>query len=336
MAKYKKQCTIVVPCYNEEAALPLFYQEMEKVLKQVPELVFEYLFIDDGSNDQTLAVMKNLKKKDTRIHYVSFSRNFGKEAAMYAGLKKASGDYVVIMDVDLQDPPALLLDMYRAVLEEGYDCAAARRVSRKGEPPIRSYFARKFYLLMSRISKIGIVDGARDYRFMKRSVVDAILSMSEYNRFTKGIFEWVGFQTKYLEYENIERSAGETKWSFWKLFKYSIEGIVAFSTTPLYIASAGGILLCMIGFIMVLFIALRALLFGDPVSGWPSLVCIIMFMGGVQLLCLGVLGVYLSKTYLECKRRPIYIEKGGEEDESEAAAVPCRIKYRKADGLGIK
>lgn len=304
-------CSIVVPCYNEEEALPIFYAEMNKILPKLQGqgLCFEILIVDDGSTDKTLEVAKDLHCVDERVHYISFSRNFGKEAAIYAGLQSVQGDYIVIMDVDLQDPPALLPQMYEEVSLRGYDCVATRRTSRKGEPPIRSFFARRFYRLLNRISNTGVVDGARDFRFMTRNVVDAILQMEEYNRFSKGIYEWVGFKTKYLEYENIERSAGKTKWSFWKLFKYSMEGIVAFSTAPLAIASVGGILLCGIAFLMILFLIMRALLFGDPVAGWPSMACIIIFLGGIQLFSSGILGMYLARTYLECKKRPIYIEK---------------------------
>lgn len=303
--------SIIVPSYNEEQSLPFFYEEIYKTGEEFRKLdvEFELLFIDDGSKDKTLEVIKSLKTKDERVHFVSFSRNFGKEAAIYAGLENCHGDYAVLMDADLQDPPKYLMEMYKAIKEEGYDSVATRRVSRKGEPPIRSFFARCFYKLMNKISNTDIVDGARDYRLMKRQMVDAILSMTEYNRFTKGIFGWVGFRTKWLEYENVERVAGETKWSFWKLFKYSLEGIMAFSTAPLSIASWSGVLMCIAAAIAILFIVIRALMFGDPTSGWPSLACIIIFIGGVQLLCIGVLGQYLAKTYLETKNRPIYLAK---------------------------
>lgn len=294
---------------NEAETIPIYYKNMCEVIQELAELEFEFWFIDDGSRDTTLEIIKTLRKEDHRIHFVSFSRNFGKEAGIYAGLQHATGDYVVIMDVDLQDPPALLGDMYYAVKEEGYDCAAARRVTRKGEPPVRSFFAKMFYHLINRISDADIVDGARDYRFMRREVVDSILELGEYNRFSKGIFGWVGFQTKWIAFENVERCAGETKWSFWKLFRYSIEGIVAFSTTPLTIASFFGLICCLFSFIGVLFVFFRALLFGDPVSGWPSTICIVTLLSGIQLLCMGILGMYLSKTYLETKRRPIYIVK---------------------------
>lgn len=301
--------SIIVPSYNEEESIPLFFEALEKerMLFCQCDVSLELLFVDDGSEDRTLLVVKKLASENEWVHYLSFSRNFGKEAAIYAGLENCHGDYAVVMDADLQDPPEYLMKMYRALKEEGYDSVATRRVSRKGEPKIRSVFARLFYRIMNRISDADIVDGARDYRLMKRSVVDAVLSVTEYNRFTKGIFGWVGFRTKWLEYENIERVAGETKWSFWKLFKYSLEGITAFSTMPLSLASWLGVLMCMVGAVAVLFIVIRAALFGDPTSGWPSLACIIIFIGGVQLLCIGVLGQYLAKTYLETKRRPIYI-----------------------------
>ncbi len=302
--------SVVVPCFNEEENIDDFYLELMKnqAYFQEKEVDMEILFIDDGSKDNTVGKIKELKQKDDRVRMISFSRNFGKEAAMYAGLEKAKGDYVVIMDVDLQDPPALLPDMYSYILE-GYDSVATRRVTRKGEPPIRSFFARCFYRLMKRISKTEIMDGARDYRMMSRQMVDAILQMQEYNRFTKGIYGWVGFQTKWLEYENVERAKGETKWNFWKLLVYSIEGITAFSTAPLMFASFMGVLFCVLAFAMIVFTIFRKIMFGDPVSGWPSLVCIISLVSGVQLFCLGILGQYLSKTYMEVKRRPIYLVK---------------------------
>ncbi|MCI6408885.1 MAG: glycosyltransferase family 2 protein [Lachnospiraceae bacterium] len=305
--------TVVVPCYNEEEAIPFFYEEMLKTIevfnKDFPSVEFEMLFIDDGSKDKTLKVLREYNERDKRVRYVSFSRNFGKEAGIYAGLDNAKGDYVVIMDADLQDPPSLLPEMFKAVTEEGFDSAATRRVTRKGEPVIRSFFARMFYKLMARISKTEIVDGARDYRIMTRQMVDAILSMGEYNRFTKGIYGWVGFETKWFEYENVERVAGETKWSFWKLFMYSIEGVIGFSTAPLVISSFFGILCMLLAFVMIVFIIIRKLIYGDPTSGWPSLVCIIMLIGGMQLSCIGIVGEYLAKTYLETKHRPIYIAK---------------------------
>ena len=302
-----ERISVIVPCYNEEEVLPLFCEEMNRVAGLMGEYDFEYIFVDDGSRDATLAVVKSLARQDARVKYVSFSRNFGKEAAMYAGFTYASGDYVVVMDADLQDPPALLPEMMRAIREEGYDSVATRRVTRKGEPPIRSFFARCFYRLMRRISKTEIVDGARDYRLMTRQFVDSLLSLSEYNRFSKGLYGWVGYRTKWIEFENVERAAGETKWSFWKLLLYSIEGIVAFSAAPLAIAAVTGILCCLLAFVFILFIVVRTLMFGDPVAGWPSMICVILLTGGLQLLCIGILGEYLAKTYLEVKNRPIFI-----------------------------
>ena len=302
-------CTCIVPCFNEEEAIPYYYEEMQKVMQKVPELDFELLFVDDGSCDGTLKVLKELAQKDSGVRYISFSRNFGKEAALYAGLQNAGGDYAVTMDVDLQDPPSLIPEMYKVIQQGEYDSVATRRVTRKGEPKIRSFFARKFYQIINKMSDADIVDGARDFRFMKRSMVDAILSMKEYNRFSKGIFGWVGFKTKWLEYENVERVVGETKWSFWKLFRYALEGIIAISTTPLSIVSVIGMVICFLSFILLLVIIIRALLVGDPVAGWPSLVCIITSLGGVQLLCTGIVGLYLSKAYLETKNRPIFIVK---------------------------
>ena len=305
--------SIIVPCYNEEQAIPVFYHEIKKTMeefhKEFPDTEYELIFIDDGSKDGTLSCIKELRQSDPLVRYVSFSRNFGKEAGIFAGLENAGGDHVVIMDVDLQDPPALLPEMYRAVTKEGYDSAATRRVTRKGEPPIRSFFARCFYRLINRLSETEIVDGARDYRIMSRKMVDAVLSMRESNRFTKGIYGWVGFRTKWLEYENVERVAGETKWSFWKLLLYSIDGIVAFSTKPLAIAAMLGLFFTFMAFVMIIFIIVRKLVFGDPTSGWPSMVCIILFIGGIQLFCMGVMGEYLSKAYIETKKRPIYIER---------------------------
>ena len=300
--------SIIVPCYNEEESVALFYEEL---VKNDPIFVernadIEVIYVDDGSGDKTVDEVKKLIQKDSRVHLLSFSRNFGKESAMYAGMEHSRGDYVVIMDVDLQDPPALLPEMLDYI-EQGYDSVATRRVTRKGEPPIRSFFARRFYGLMRKISKTEIMDGARDYRLMTRQMVDAILSMQEYNRFTKGIFGWVGFKTKWLEYENVERAKGETKWNFWKLFLYSLDGITAFSTVPLMIASVVGVLFCLLAFVMIIFIIVRKLIFGDPVSGWPSLVCIMLFLSGIQFFCTGILGQYLAKTYMEVKRRPIYL-----------------------------
>ncbi len=302
--------SVVVPCYNEEENIEDFYHELlknESFFKE-KEVDLEIIYVDDGSKDATVSEVKKLINKDERVHMLSFSRNFGKEAAIYAGLRKAKGDYVSLMDVDLQDPPALLPEMF-SYIEQGYDSVATRRVDRKGEPPVRSFFARLFYRLMNKISKTEIVDGARDYRLMTRQVVDAILSMTEYNRFTKGIFGWVGYQTKWIEFENIERRKGETKWSFWKLFLYSIDGITAFSTVPLAIASIMGVLFCFVAFLLIVITIVRKLLFGDPTAGWPSLVCIISLVSGVQLFCMGIIGQYLSKTYMEVKKRPIYLIK---------------------------
>ena len=305
--------SIVVPCYNEEAALPLFYQEVFRVAGEMAPVEFEFLFVDDGSRDGTLPLLRQLAARDARVRFLSFSRNFGKEAGMLAGLQHAKGDFVALMDADLQDPPALLPELYRAVTEEGYDCAATCRTTRQGEPPIRSFFAKLFYKIINRISDADIVDGARDYRLMRRSVVDAILSLGEYNRFSKGIFGWVGFRTKWVPYENVERAAGETKWSFWKLLLYSLEGIVAFSTAPLAIASVLGALLCFGSAVAIVVVVCKTLLFGDPVGGWPSMMCVLLFFSGVQLFCTGILGQYLAKTYLETKRRPVYLVRETEE-----------------------
>lgn len=302
-----RKITLVVPCYNEEEVLPLFYEEFCKVSRELQKFDMEVLLVDDGSKDKTLEIAKGLAKKDSRVKYLSFSRNFGKEAAIYAGLKNAEGDYVAIMDADLQDPPSLLPQMLHAVVDEGYDSAATRRVTRKGEPPIRSFFARRFYHLMNKISTTEIMDGARDYRLMTKQFKEAILQLSEYNRFSKGIFGWVGFKTKWIEFENVERQAGETKWSFWKLLLYSLEGIIGFSTVPLALVSVLGLIVCLIAFIFLIVILSKTLCFGDPVAGWPSMACIILLLGGIQLFCMGILGMYLSKTYLETKRRPIYI-----------------------------
>ena len=301
--------SVIVSCYNEEKAIPLFYEEIEKNIKDFENTEFEYIFINDGSTDNTLSVIKDLKNKDNKVKYVSFSRNFGKEAAIYAGLEHATGDYVTLMDADLQDPPFLLKDMYKAVIEEGYDAVGTRRVTRKGEPVIRSFFARIFYKLINKMSKIEMVDGARDYVLMSRQVVNSILSLKEYNRYSKGLFSFVGFKVKWIEFENVQRVAGETKWSFWKLFMYALEGITAFSTKPLIFSSFIGLLFCLLAFLLILLIIVRTLCFGDPTSGWPSLVCIIFMVSGIQLFSLGIIGQYLSKTYLEVKRRPIYIVK---------------------------
>lgn len=303
----KKLISVIVPCYNEQDVLRLFYDEISSVAGEMSAYGFEFIFVNDGSCDNTLKICKELAAKDERVKYISFSRNFGKEAGIYAGFEKAKGDLVCMMDADLQDPPALLPEMVKTIEEDGYDSVATRRVTRKGEPPIRSFFARMFYKLMNKISKTEIVDGARDYRLMTRQFVNSLLSLGEYNRFSKGLFGWVGYQTKWLEYENVERAAGETKWSFWKLLVYSIEGIMAFSTVPLAISAVMGILFCAIAFVLIFVIIAKTIVFGDPVAGWPSTACIILFVGGVQLFCVGILGQYLAKTYLEVKGRPIYI-----------------------------
>ncbi len=302
--------SVIVPCYNEEENIALFYSELLKNNEffKSKDLDIEIIYVDDGSTDNTVIEVKKLRESDERVKLISFSRNFGKESAIYAGFKKAKGDYAVMLDADLQDPPSLLPEMF-SYIEEGYDSVATRRVNRKGEPPIRSFFARRFYKLMNKFSNTDIVDGARDYRLMTRQVVDAILSLGEYNRFSKGIFGWVGFKTKWVEFENVERAKGETKWSFWGLFLYSLEGIIAFSTAPLAIASCLGVLFCLLAFVLIIFILVRSLFWTDPTSGWQSMVCIISLVSGVQLLCLGILGQYLSKTYLEVKNRPKYLVK---------------------------
>lgn len=310
----KKLLSVIVPCYNEQESLPYFYKEIKKVEKKMDYVDFEYIFVNDGSKDKTLDILRDFAKKDKKVGYVSFSRNFGKEAAMLAGLDYSKGDYVTIMDADLQDPPHLLIDMYKGITEEGFDCVGTRRVTRKGEPVIRSFFARMFYKIINKMSKVEMVDGARDFRLMTRQMVDSILSLKEYNRYSKGLFSFVGYKTKWLEYENVQRVAGSTKWSFWKLLIYAFEGIIAFSTTPLMIAALVGIIFFIVSFIMIIVIIVRTLTFGDPVSGWPSLVCIIFFVSGVQLFCLGIIGAYLSKTYLETKNRPVYIVKETEKD----------------------
>ena len=310
-----KKISVIVPCYNEEEALPIFYEEITKVMKELESYELELLLINDGSQDKTLEVIRKLREKNDKIRYVSFSRNFGKEAAMYAGLKESTGDYVAIMDADLQDPPKLLIEMVK-ILEQGeYDCVGTRRVTRKGEPKIRSFFAKIFYKIMKKISQMDIVDGARDFRLMTRKMTNAIIDMPEYNRFSKGIFTWVGFNTKWLEYENVERVAGKTKWSFWKLFIYSLDGITAFSTFPLVISTIIGIFLCIVAVILIITIIIKTLIFGDPTSGWPSMVCIILFVGGIQLFCIGIIGQYIAKSYLEVKKRPIYIVKETEKGE---------------------
>lgn len=303
------EISIVIPCFNEEEAIPIFYEETLKVLKKMSLSSFEFVFIDDGSSDRTLEVLKEISAKDKSVHFVSFSRNFGKEAALYAGLSKANGDFISVMDVDLQDPPSLLPKMIEAILKEGYDCAATRRVTRKNEPPVRSFFARKFYKIMGKLSDVPVVDGARDFRLMTKKYKDAILSLLERNRFTKGIFPWVGFKTKWFAYENVERVAGKTKWSFWKLFLYSIDGIIGFSTKPLAFSAVAGVLSLAVAFVLIIFIAVRRLVFGDPVQGWASLVCFITFFSGLQLFCTGISGLYISKIYTEVKQRPIYIIK---------------------------
>ena len=299
--------SIVVPCYNEQEALPIFYEELSRVMGGLADCDYELLLINDGSKDGTLGVMRGLAEKDGHVKYISFSRNFGKEAGMYAGLTNADGDLVAVMDADMQDPPSLLPAMLEILELEDVDCVATRRVTRAGEPPIRSWFARRFYKLINRISEVEIVDGARDFRLMKRPMVDAIVKVCEYNRFSKGIFAWVGFKTHWLEYENVERVAGETKWSFWGLFKYAIDGIVNFSQAPLMIASWGGIFMTLFAMLMVVFLVLRKLIFGDPVQGWASLACIIVFVAGLQMFGVGILGQYLAKTYMEVKKRPPYV-----------------------------
>lgn len=303
----KELISLVIPCYNEEQVLPILREALVKVMDEMSSWDFEILFINDGSKDCTLNILKKFHQEDSRMNYLSFSRNFGKEAAIYAGLQNASGNYVALLDADMQDPPSLLPEMMSYLLTDEYDCVATRRSNRKGEPPIRSFFARCFYKLINQMSDADIVDGARDFRLMKRIMVDAILSMTEYNRFSKGIFGWVGFRTKWISYENVERAAGDTKWSFWKLFLYSLEGIIGFSTAPLALASFFGLLMCVVAFFFIIFIIIKTLIFGDPTSGWPSMICIMLLIGGIQLFCMGIMGQYLAKTYLESKHRPIYI-----------------------------
>lgn len=298
--------SIIVPCYNEENSLPFFYSETTSVIQKLNQ-DYELILVNDGSKDKTLLIMQDLASKDSHIVYLSFSRNFGKEAAMYAGFCNAKGDYIAVMDADLQDPPSLLPEMLEILNRGDYDSVATRRVNRKGEPPIRSWFARKFYQIINKISDADIVDGARDFRLMKREMVDAIIAMGEYNRFSKGIFGWVGFRTYWMAYENVERVAGETKWSFWKLFKYAIDGIISFSQAPLSVASWFGIWITLCSFFAMIFIIIRKLIFGDPVAGWASMMCVISFIGGVQLFCLGIIGQYIAKIYMEVKRRPHYI-----------------------------
>jgi len=305
--------SVIVPCFNEEESLPIFYKEVIKIIKKM-KVDFELIFINDGSKDKTLEILRNLAKEDKHVRYISFSRNFGKEAGVLAGLKSSRGDYIVMMDVDLQDPPHLLIEMYEELQKKEYDCVATRSVSRNGYSFIRKFFTKMYYKIINKISKTPIVDGARDFRMMTRQMVDAILSLEEYNRYSKGIFSWVGFNTKWITFENSERIAGTSKWNFWKLLAYSIESIVGFSTMPLLISSIVGVLFCLISFIIIIFIIIRTLIYGDPVAGWPSLVCIIFLISGIQLFCLGIMGQYLSKTYLETKNRPVYIVKETEKD----------------------
>ncbi|WP_308541122.1 glycosyltransferase family 2 protein [uncultured Oscillibacter sp.] len=302
-----EQISIIVPCYNEQEALPYFSKEIIRIADQLPAYEFQIVFVNDGSKDKTLELLKSYEKSDPRIHYISFSRNFGKEAAMYAGFRYATGDYVAVMDADMQDPPALLPDMLQIIKSGEYDSVATRRENRDGEPPIRSFFARKFYKIINKISDADVVDGARDFRLMNRKMVDAICSMGEYNRFSKGIFGWVGFRTYWLPYKNVERVAGETKWSFWKLFKYAMDGIINFSQVPLSIASWFGVIMTGISAIMFILLVAKKLFIGDPVDGWTSLICVIILIGGIQLFCLGIMGQYIAKTYMESKKRPHYI-----------------------------
>lgn len=314
--KNAKEISLIIPCYNEQESLPVFFEEVTKVLTEMA-CTYELLFVDDGSSDRTLEILKEMAERDEHVRYLSFSRNFGKEGAMYAGFCNTAGRYVAVMDADLQDPPSLLPEMLRLIREEGYDSVATRRVTRKGEPVIKSFFARQFYKLINRISDANIVDGARDFRLMKRDMVDVIVAMSEYNRFSKGIFGWIGFKTYWLPFENRERVAGETKWSFWSLFKYAIEGIINFSHVPLSIASWFGMFMTGVSFLAILFVVVRKLIFGDPVAGWASMVCIITLIGGVQLFCMGIMGQYISKTYTEVKKRPHYIVAESNLDNSE-------------------
>lgn len=310
---YMDKISIVVPCYNEEEVLKIFYEKITEISAKV-NAEFEYIFIDDGSVDKTIELLKEYSQKDNRVRFVSFSRNFGKEAAMYAGLKESTGDYVAIMDVDLQDPPELIPEMYETLLKKQYDCVATKRKTRKGENFIISFFSKLFYKIINKLTKTEIVDGARDYRLMTRQMVDSILQVTEYNRFSKGIFSWVGFKTKWIAYDNIERVAGKTKWNFGKLFIYALDGITAFSTAPLLIATLAGMFFCMIAFLMIVFIIIRTCIYGDPVAGWPSMICIVLFVSGIQLFCLGIMGQYMSKEYMEIKNRPIYIVKETEKD----------------------
>lgn len=309
-----KKISIIIPCYNEEEAIPYFYEEIEKITKKI-KAKFEYIFVDDGSQDNTLKIIKTLAKKDKKIRYISFSRNFGKEASMLAGLEHATGDYVTTMDADLQDPPELLIEMFNTLENEEYDICGAVSISRNGYSFIRKHFTNLFYKIISKVSKTEMINGARDFRLMKRYVVEAIISMREYNRYSKGLFSFVGFKTKWIEFENKNRVAGKTKWSLWKLFIYAVEGIISFSTAPLIFSALLGLFFCIISFIMIIFIIIRTLMFGDPVAGWPSLVCIIFFLSGIQLFAIGIIGQYLAKTYLETKNRPIYIIRETEKKE---------------------
>ncbi len=299
--------SIIVPCYNEEEALPFFYDELNRVSQQMSEYDFEMIFVDDGSKDKTLEKLVEFAEKDDRVKYISFSRNFGKESAMYAGFCNATGDYTAVMDADMQDPPSLLPEMVEILNKGEYDSVATRRVSRKGEPKLRSLFAKMFYKIMNKVSDADVVDGARDFRLMKRDMVEAIVNMCETNRFSKGIFGWVGFKTYWMEYKNVERVAGKTKWNFFGLFKYSMDGITNFSNAPLRIATFSGFLCTLLALVMLVFVFVKTLAFGDSVAGWPSLVCIILFIGGIQLFCIGIIGQYISKIYMETKRRPHYI-----------------------------
>ena len=303
----KEKISIIVPCYNEEEALPIFYKEINRVSKEMKNVDFEFLFINDGSRDKTLDILRDLSKKDKRVRFISFSRNFGKEAGMYAGLENATGDYVAIMDADMQDPPEMVKTMYDSIQNEGYDCVALYTKNHKDYSFIRKFFTKCWYKLIGMISSTPQVPGARDFRLMKRKMVDAIISMGEYNRYSKGIFSFVGFNTKWIDYKAPDRVAGETKWNFWKLFKYALEGILAFSTTPLIMAALVGLIFCLIAFLVIVFIIVKTLMYGDPVSGWPSLACIVIFVGGLQLFFFGIMGMYMSKLYLEVKKRPIYI-----------------------------
>lgn len=314
MKKNKEKISIVVPCYNEEESLPIFYKEIDKVSKGMENVDFELLFINDGSSDNTLSILRKLSKEDNRVRYISFSRNFGKEAGMYAGLSNATGDYVAIMDADMQDPPKMVKDMYNIIQVDGYDCVALYTSSHDDYTALRKFFTKCWYKLISAISSTPQVPGARDFRLMKRKMVEAIINMKEYNRYTKGIFGFVGFRTKWIDYKAPNRVAGKSKFNFIKLFKYALEGILAFSTMPLVLSAFIGILFCLIAFVAIMVIVIKTLVFGDPVSGWPSLACIIIFMGGVQLFFLGVIGMYLSKIYLEVKKRPIYIVSETEKD----------------------